>query len=192
MKNTLKAIIVCCMAAVFAATALVGCMPARHPENYYLNDSTALPEEIELGDYYLASLKYRSFRSTANYVDYFNHFKDSEVQLRNSIFQMGETIVNSPKYHELMFEGVIRAAGTKNDHYRPVSPDAIKDFDMDETKHEVKRCIAVFDSEDNDTGYRLYIFDDELWIGFFEKTNDIDWMCADVFVLKKEKRFEIK
>lgn len=192
MKNTLKSIIVCVLAAVFAASVFTGCLPARHPENYYLNDSTALPAEIELGDYRLDSLKYRSFKATASYADYYNHFKDSKVQLRNSVFQMGDTMINSPKYHELEFEGVIRAAGTKNDHYRPVSADDIQGFDMDETKHEVKRCIAVFDSEDNDTGYRLYIFDDELWLGFFEKTNDVDWMCADIFILKATKQFKLK
>lgn len=175
------------MALAIAINALAGCVPARNPENYYLNDSTKLPSELKQGAYDLTSLIYHNAIKGDMGGKYFLSIKDTEVVIRDELFVMGNTSYEKPKYHELQFEGIIRAIGSKNDRYRPVEPDNIGNSDRDESDREVKRCIAVFDSADVDTGFRIYMMDDEVWLAYFVEDGGAPWMCDDLFTIKYDK-----
>lgn len=186
MKKTAKFLTIAIVLAI-VLSVLAGCIPARNPENYYVNDSTNLPEELKQGSYNLTSLIYHNATKGDKGGKYFLSVKDTEVIIRNELFVMGKTRCENPKYHELQFYGIFRAVGSKNDRYRPVEPEDIGNADRDESGREIKRCIAVFDSDDRDTGFRIYIMDDEVWLAYFIEDGDAPWMCDDLFTIKYDR-----
>lgn len=182
-----KKYFVVALTVIFMISAMISCLGARNPKNYYVDESTSLPSEILEGSYSLSSLKYHNIQRGTSGGMYFESVQDTEVRITNSLFVMGESEYENPKYHELEFYGIIRTFGEKNDKYRPISVEDIGELDMDESARSIKRCIAVFDSKDKDTGFRLYIMDDEIWLGYFMETDSVLWVCDDVFVIAKNK-----
>lgn len=186
MKRIIVKFITMALVAIMLISVCMGCNSEKNPKNYYLNDSTALPEGITAGNYNLDSLKYRNPQDTTLYAEYFDRYKDSEVVINEELFRMGETTFHSPKYHEMQFNGYIPGIVNIKYRYRPLKSGEGGDFVLDESAHEAKRCIAVFDSADVDTGYRIFIMDGKIWLGyFFESQNS--WICRDIFIIKRRK-----
>ncbi len=172
--------------AITMLLGTLGCGSSKVPSKYWVDDTNVgLPAQIKQGFYKLkdvSAIKYHAADQSVDKALYFQRISGSEFKLTDEEFCFGDNVIKSPYYREIQFNGIIRAFMNKEDRYRPIEASEAGNVDANESARDVKRCFVITKGDGSDTGYRLYMFDDEIWVAHFYENGDIT-TCEDIFVL---------
>lgn len=166
----------------------VGCSSYKIPDEFMVdsNDCT-LPQEFERGWYKfmsknVATIKFLTPELRRSTAEYYETVKDTVFKITDDEFVFGDNSVETPRYYEIQFDGIIRTYAGKADWYRSIQSSELSEIDADESNHEITRCFVVADKNGVDSFFRIYLIDDEIWVAHFY-TREETLVCETIFII---------